>query len=274
MARPEGKGGGGGGGGDNGTDENPWANVGGKKITGTDGPDEITASGKSETIYAADGGDWVYAGGGDDLVYGEGGDDNLYGEDGNDVLNGGFGDDFLFGGGGRDALQGGDGNDTLHGDAGDDVLRGGDGDDDLFGGDGNDVLYGELGADDLHGGSGADEFVYEQWYHSTTDPYGHFDGYSSAPGVDTIRDFDTAQGDVLDLSQIDAIDALTGTSDGQNDAFTIVDEFTGNGGELVLSYNGVTNITTIEGDLDGDRLADVTINMVGDHSAGGEWLIL
>ena len=71
-------------------------------------------------------------------------------------------------------------------DGGDDTLYGGGGDDTIFGQEGNDTLYGGEGNDVLHGGSGADQFV--------------FDAINN--GLDVIRDFDTEEGDVLDLSSV------------------------------------------------------------------------
>ena len=71
--------------------------------------------------------------------------------------------------------QGGD--DTIHGGSGNDTIFGQEGDDRITGGEGDDTLY---------GGSGADDFIFE----AITD------------GVDTIKDFDIAEGDVLDVSAL------------------------------------------------------------------------
>ena len=81
---------------------------------------------------------------------------------------------------------------------GDDVIYGGAGDDLIFGQEGDDVIYGGLGDDVLFGGSGADTFVF----------------MDSNEGIDTIKDFNAAEGDVLDISNILAgfdplADALT-----------------------------------------------------------------
>ncbi len=79
--------------------------------------------------------------------------------------------------GGADTLFGGNGNDVLIGQEGADTLDGGAGNDILWGGSGNDVLW---------GGTGADTFLFTSVEH----------------GVDTIKDFSLAQGDVLDISNI------------------------------------------------------------------------
>lgn len=70
----------------------------------------------------------------------------------------------------------GGGNDTIYGGAGDDII---------FGQEGNDHIYGGAGNDTLYGGSGADTFH-----------------YTGNDGHDTIKDFNIAEGDVLDLSEL------------------------------------------------------------------------
>ncbi|MDD3529003.1 MAG: Ig-like domain-containing protein, partial [Gallionellaceae bacterium] len=85
--------------------------------------------------------------------------------------------------GGNDVVVGGAGNDSLFGDAGNDWL---------VGGAGNDTLYGGTGNDLLEGGSGADTFAW------TLADRGNF----GAPALDAIRDFNTAEGDRLDLRDL------------------------------------------------------------------------
>ncbi|NCC23117.1 MAG: type I secretion C-terminal target domain-containing protein [Alphaproteobacteria bacterium] len=75
----------------------------------------------------------------------------------------------------------------------DDVLIGGQGNDTLYGGYGDDVLLGGQGNDVLVGGHGADMFVID-----------------SLQGFDTIRDFDLAAGDRLNIADVlDGFDAAT-----------------------------------------------------------------
>ena len=71
-------------------------------------------------------------------------------------------------------------------DGGDDVINGGEGEDLIFGQEGDDVISGGAGDDVLFGGSGADTFLFD----AITD------------GTDTIKDFDAAEGDLLDLSAL------------------------------------------------------------------------
>ena len=74
----------------------------------------------------------------------------------------------------------------------DDILLAGTGDDTLSAGDGDDVLIGGEGNDILTGGAGEDLFVL-----SKSDL-----GTGSAPAVDQITDFNTAENDVIDLSDV------------------------------------------------------------------------
>ncbi len=95
-----------------------------------------------------------------------------------------YGDVQIEGGDGEDVLWSSEGNDRLDGGAGDDNLDGGFGDDELVGGDGEDVLFGRLGEDRLEGGLGADRFVISDLDDS----------------IDSILDFSTSEGDVVDFA--------------------------------------------------------------------------
>ncbi len=99
---------------------------------------------------------------------------------------------------GNDTLDGSDGNDDVYGGAGNDIVKGGNGDDLVHGGIGDDTIYGNDGTDTLYGGAGADTFVFE----ST----------SAFNNVDTIKDFNTSDGDAIDIS-----DLLTGYTPGTSD---------------------------------------------------------
>jgi Ca2+-binding RTX toxin-like protein len=134
----------------------------------------------------------------------------------------------ILGGSLGDRLTAGRGGDTISGFAGDDTLIGG------------------AGGDQLSGGSGADQFVYR----STAE---------SGQAADLIGDLDVA--DIIDLSAIDANAGKAG-----NQAFHLVGHFTGNGGQLVLSYKAKTDITTLAGDVNGDGKADISIHISGDHT--------
>lgn len=117
-----------------------------------------------------------------------------------DTLIGGSGDDYLVGLVGFDNLQGGPGNDTL--DGGNDV-------DTLLGGAGNDVLVGGWGQDQLTGGAGADRFLYRSLNDLGKETVvwnlgvGGF--YTDIlPGTEVVTDFQSAEGDKIDLSALTA----------------------------------------------------------------------
>ena len=78
--------------------------------------------------------------------------------------------------GGNDTLDGGKGNDILYGQGGNDILIGGEGDDILF------------------GGSGADTFVWQ----------------NGNPGHDVIKDFNSSEGDRIDLRDLLQSEESTG----------------------------------------------------------------
>lgn len=202
--------------------------------------------------------------------------ENLVGSAHNDIINGTRGANVIDGGsGGRDILIGGGGDDTIsyaHATAGvsidldrsraaDDIisgfthavgsefndtitgnrdhneLSGGAGDDRIDGGKGNDVLNGGLGADTLTGDNGKDVFV--------------FDSIDTAR--DVITDFKTKQ-DTIDLSGIDAID---GSFDDDAFAFIGSSAFSNVAGQLRFA-GGI-----LEGDVDGDGVADFSIQLQG-----------
>jgi serralysin len=141
-----------------------------------------------------------------------------------------------------------DGNLTLFGGAGNDSLRGGSG---------GDTIHGGLGADTLIGGAGNDSFQYR----SVLESY--------FPNTDGIQDF--ATGDKIDLSRIDAI---AGT--GQDDAFTFIGSgaFTNQAGQLRAENVGGTWV--VQGDVDGDGVADLQINVIVSdlHALGGSDFVL
>ncbi len=176
------------------------------------------------------------------------GDDNanvLNGNGGNDMLTGLFGNDVLFGGAGDDTLFGNQGNDELHGGIGNDTLSGGQNDDRLFGDDGNDIVIGGLGTNVLTGGAGADVFV------------------MNAQGHDTILDFSQGAGDRIDMRSVDA-----NTSNGAAlDRFTLVNSFSGQAGQLVVSAASDTGHYLVDGDTNGDGIADFHLDVFGATAA-------
>ncbi|MGB3166133.1 MAG: M10 family metallopeptidase C-terminal domain-containing protein, partial [Alteraurantiacibacter sp.] len=150
---------------------------------------------------------------------------------------------------GHDIVDGGTGNDLVRGQKGNDRLFGGDGRDTLIGNDGKDELQGGTGLDTMTGGIGQDDFVFDESDFTDTGLTG-----STA---DRITDFSRGEGDLIDLS---AIDAIFG---GEDDAFTFIDSdaFSGAGGEL--RYEFVDGYTMVFMDIDGDLAADFAIRVDG-----------
>jgi Ca2+-binding RTX toxin-like protein len=232
-------------------------------IEGSSFGDYIAAWGGNDLVIGHEGDDLLDGGDGDDILRGNLGNDRLEGGTGNDKMRGGLGDDTLFrgagddlqfGGAGNDRLLGGLGADVMDGGDGDDIMRGGFGADTLVGGEGDDILIGERGNDLLTGGLGLDSFVF-----TTTDSL----------RVDIITDFSRAE---LDLIRLDRIDADESTL--EDDAFSFIGyvDFSGTVGELrAVDTSGTQRI---EGDVDGDGVADFTIDIVGATLAEADWFAL
>jgi len=227
------------------------------------GADTMSGSQKVDTLLGL---------GGDDTLSGLGGNDSLQGGDGNDVLRGGAGGDQLNGGNGTDTatyfetsggvtanLTTGTGTggfalgdtlisiENLSGSQGNDSLTGSTGANTLQGWNGNDVLTGAGGKDTLTGGIGADRFVYAATAHSAV-----------GANADRITDFNRAQGDKIDLAAIDASTTVAG-----NQAFTFIGSglYTGIAGQLRYATSG--GVTTIAGDINGDKVSDFHIQLTG-----------
>lgn len=139
---------------------------------------------------------------------------------------------------GDDEITGSDEADVLFGWAGNDVIDGGGGADEIAGG---------KGADKLTGGLGPDVFVFLKTSDST----------SKASGRDTILDFDRAEGDVIDLS---AIDAKKGGGDNRF-SFIKKADFDDHKGEL--RFDAKKGGALVQGDTNGDGKADFTLFVAG-----------
>jgi len=209
-------------------DDARW--VGFDRLNGSSGDDRLDI-----TALASDGFTINGAGGNDRISFSYRPD---FGSNGKVfILQGGDGDDTLSGGRGTFVLDGGTGKDRV---------TGGGKDDTLFGGKGADVLTGSQGADILSGGSGQDQFLFK----SIAD--------SAMSKSDTISDFSQAQGDLIDLSRMDADTTLIG-----NQAFQLGgDVFTLSAGELIQFSDG-SGHSLLQGDVDGDGLADFEILLDG-----------
>jgi serralysin len=140
-------------------------------------------------------------------------------------------------------MLGQDGNDRLFGVSG--IAQ-------IYGGAGNDRLEGGSGADQLFGGAGADSFRFT----------------SIADGHDRIRDFASAQHDVIDLSRIDANAKAAG-----DQGFHFVKAFAHHAGEAVLSYDAGRDITTLRLDDDGDAKADMVLTLDGHIGQSAGWVL-
>ncbi|HYE27642.1 MAG TPA: calcium-binding protein [Allosphingosinicella sp.] len=245
--------------------------------------------------------DHLYGAAGNDILNGGGGDDWLYGQDGHDTLNGGAGADTMAGGLNNDSyfvdnvgdvvteqmnegidqvtvtlaaytltayvenltfagtgdfagtgnglgniILGQSGADTLNGAGGGDELRGGAGNDVLSGGDGDDVLFGGAGADLLTGGGGGDVFRFAAGETGT------------GAAADRIADF--AQ--FFDKVDLRDIDANAGTAGDQAFSFIGTAAFSGVAGQLRYMFDGTD--TRLQGDCDGDAVADFELVFSGD----------
>ncbi len=145
----------------------------------------------------------------------------------------------FFGGSGNDSVVTGGGNDTLNGNAGDDTLSGGGG---------NDILIGGAGKDTLTGGSGRDSFVFRA----------NSDFNSTRATADVITDFGQAANERMNFAAIDA-----NTNTGANDDFEWIstNAFSNTPGELRYVQDGGN--TFVEGDTNGDGVADIVLRLNG-----------
>jgi serralysin len=226
---------------------------------------------------------------------------SLLGNAGANTLSGGKGNDTLDGGGSKDSLDGGKGNDTyVLGNSGDKVTDSGGADDtitstvtrklaafagienltlvgagnvngagtgaanDLIGNAGKNQLKGEGGNDLLRGGTGKDQL----WGGAGKDSF-DFNGIAeigkSSSTRDVVKDFQHLS-DKIDLSTIDA-NALTSG----NGKFKFIaaegSKFKGIAGQLIWDQKDVSgtgkDLTLVSGDINGDKVADFTLELTG-----------
>ena len=166
------------------------------------------------------------------------------------TLVGGNDKDLIFGLGGNDKLIGGGNNDTLTGAAGADILTGGLGVDTLNGGFGRDIMTGN---------AQRDVFDFNLVAETGKTPFTR----------DVIKDFTHFQGDDIDLSTIDA------KAGPLNQAFSFIGQaaFSGVKGQLHYKFEGPAK-TIVEGDIDGNKVADFQIELTG-HKVlvGGDFIL-
>ncbi|MEZ5827650.1 MAG: hypothetical protein R3D30_10950 [Hyphomicrobiales bacterium] len=167
-------------------------------------------------------------------------------------------DDVIVAAQGKDLVAwGGGGADKITGKDGADIIYGGEGADDLTGGDNDDILVGGLGKDLLTGGTGADRFVFQT-------------KADSLKGVmrDVITDFARNDGDVIDLTGIDASAKKAG-----DQAFKFIgkQDFHKKAGELHYLKKGGSVI--VQGDVTGNGKADFEIFVSVASLAKGDFLL-
>jgi Ca2+-binding RTX toxin-like protein len=216
----------------------------------------------------------------------------------NNTMLGSAGNDVLIGGGGADTLKGAAGNDTYEvTEAGDvvtenaaegtdtvwayvnytlganvenlvfsnavgnmvgngntlnNLIIGSAGNDTLSGGDGIDTLVGGLGLDRLIGGAGADTFVLKSVAESGVTPTTR----------DVIADFVSGT-DKIDLTGIDANTTAAATGD---QAFTMINTAAFSGVAGQLRYNWMGTDTEMQGDVNGDGVADFHLVLTGNKT--------
>ncbi len=262
------------------------ARAGDDVIGGFDGDDTLLGGSGDDTLRGGSGDDTMFGGIGNDRIAGAETSgtsaDRLDGGDGidtadygdalgrvlvdlqNDVRGAGFARFFDEGAAAGDTfisienVIGSDFADNLRGDANDNVLEGGAvsdrlygraGDDTLDGGTGVDALYGNLGADVMTGGPDlrGDRFIYFSMNETGV----------GAGNRDIITDFQTG----LDRIEIRRFDADTTQGGRQGFDFVADAAFTNTAGELRYAQTGGNTI--VQGDVNGDGLADFEIELTG-----------
>ena len=174
-------------------------------------------------------------------------------------VNYGGNDNSFYGGLGNDVLYLGGGIDDGHGGSGNDVISGEAGNDRLYGDAGADQLIGGIGLDRLYGGLGADRFIFRSLTDSTV----------SLTGRDTVQEFNSAEGDKIDLRALDADSAMA-----LNQAFTYIGTaaFDGRHGLVHSTVSGANLVVT--GDINGDKVADFAILVLNTAALAGTDFLL
>ncbi len=273
-------------------------------LKGGGGDDYMEGRGGDDTYYVDSRNDVVVevAGGGIDTVFSTvsfdarfthvenitlqgGANANVVGNDLDNIIIGNNAANILKGGGGADRMEGLGGDDTYYVDSRDDVVVevAGGGVDTVFstvsfdarfthvenitllggananvvgnalsniiiGNSADSIIIGNGGADYLTGGGGSDIFKYNE--------------VSDSSFADYDRIMDLGADDFIDLRNIDANANVAG-----NQVFERVDEFTGQAGQLTLTWLPGAGFTLLAADVDGDGVADMRIVLYGNHEA-------
>ncbi len=251
------------------------------EIFGGAGNDVITGGPASSEVYFMGGGGndtLSFSPSGSGFLWGGDGDDTITGAKFGDDIRGDAGNDLIYGSLGADKIDGGDGIDTVNyspigaaltadlllgtvsgavkqtlvnvenlvGTAFADKLIGDGNANALDGGAGNDTITGGAGIDTLTGGTGSDMFLFAD---------GDLGADPAAP--ETITDFSQSDHDIIDLHKIDA------KVGGGDSVFTFIGAggFGDHAGELRYEFQGAN--TLIEGDTNGDGVADIVLLLHG-----------
>ncbi len=206
-----------------------------ENVSGTTFNDTLTGNSVANFLWGG--------GGGADILSGLGGDDILQGDSNGSKLFGGNGNDGLYGG--SDTLaDGGAGNDTIVATG---TLNGGAGNDKITGGAGSFVgsTFVPKGST-ITGGTGADTFIFDS-------------ANSSADvGISKITDFSRLEGDKIDMHLLPANTGILAPL--TYVGYAPFSSFSGHPEVRVVAGTGEQNV---EIDLGGDRVADITIKVVG-----------
>ena len=143
-------------------------------------------------------------------------------------------------------------NDTLKANDAGGTLDGRVGNDALLGGAAADRLIGGAGTDTLTGGGGADVFAFAAG-----------DSSAVAGKHDLITDF-TVGADKIDLTGIDADTSTSGILDAFH--FIAMEIFDGLAAALDYFFDSVRGVTVLQGDVNGDKVADFAIDLTGNRA--------
>lgn len=276
--------------------------LGNDKMDGGAGIDTLTFDGGAQGVFvdlaraAITGGAWDTGAGLDSFVnfenvVGTDHSDWLAGNDAANILSGGAGDDFLSSRGSGDTLDGGAGDDHLTGTVGANKYIGGEGSDtfvvpyagagatidlsrtgaqgiapgitvtlssieNLWLGMGNNTVWFNTSANEIQGGSGADAYIYRSLA-------------EIGKGVTADHILDWTKADKIDVSKIDANTKIAG-----DQAFVWATQFTKQAGQVIQTWDSVTQISHVQFDINGDGKADAELFLHGAQAnAFGNWIL-
>ncbi|MGZ0188763.1 MAG: calcium-binding protein, partial [Alphaproteobacteria bacterium] len=271
-------------------------------LNGADGNDDVRGGAGDDQLSGGNDNDLLAGALGNDHLDGEAGRDRLFGQVGDDIMVGGAGNDAFFGGAGQDSIDysqetgagpvtanmingratdtfgntdffseiehitgsnlgdllvgNGQGN-SFAGSGGNDFIQGASGDDQISGDSSADVLVGGRGVDIMTGGGDGDFFRFILITDTDVDEENR----------DEIADFSSADGDILDLSRIDANANVAG-----NNAFTFVNAFANTAGQATIETAG-PNLFLVSMDVNGDSVADGEIQVSAIAFDAGDLLL-